>query len=160
MLAGILTLSASIAHPIKLTASLIEYNPKSKSIRVECRVFIDDFESSLNIDGLDVAALTPEHQLDIEYFFYEFYRFSLNGQPLDLKFADSEAFQANNLLVLEFLIKDVKLKKGDKLHIENSLFFMEFGEQQSNRMIIRIPPYVFEENHITTIDNRLVSYKL
>ena len=34
----------SAAHPLKLSASLIEYDPKDKTIRLECKVFLDDFD--------------------------------------------------------------------------------------------------------------------
>jgi hypothetical protein len=37
----------SFKHPIKLTASLIEYNENTKMLSVECKVFIDDFEKAL-----------------------------------------------------------------------------------------------------------------
>ncbi|MEL6533957.1 MAG: DUF6702 family protein [Bacteroidota bacterium] len=157
---GILLLCSSSKHPIKLTASLLEYDPGSKSISIECRVFIDDFENTLGLENFDASNISKKHQSDIEYYFLEFYRISVNGQEFTLNYSSSEALEANNVLNLKFLVNDVSLQEGDELIIENSLFFMEFGEKQTNRMIIRFPPFIPEVNYIATIDNPLVSYKL
>ena len=58
----IISFTSQAVHPIKLTASLIEYRPETKSIRMECRVFIDDFEQSvskINEDFLWAASNNP-----------------------------------------------------------------------------------------------------
>jgi len=50
-------------HPIKLTSSLVEFNPKANILRVECRVFIDDFTFSMNdtfTKNFNVSNLTKE----------------------------------------------------------------------------------------------------
>ena len=36
----------SFSHPIKLTSSIIKYDTETKSISMECKVFIDDFQTT------------------------------------------------------------------------------------------------------------------
>ena len=45
----------STSHPLKLSASLIEFDPEAKTLRMECKVFRDDFERSLDsfLKGID-----------------------------------------------------------------------------------------------------------
>ncbi|MBT6432055.1 MAG: hypothetical protein HOK97_10975 [Deltaproteobacteria bacterium] len=53
----------SLSHPLKLTASLVEYDPETKSSRMECKVFRDDFERSLNksmLKGIDPSTIKKE----------------------------------------------------------------------------------------------------
>ncbi|MEM6361694.1 MAG: DUF6702 family protein [Bacteroidota bacterium] len=152
-------ISSSFTHPLKLTTSLIEYHLKKSSLYLECRVFIDDFENSIDRKGMTALSLTKEDKDEIEYYFNEFYDIELSGRKLYLNYKSSEIYSSNNILVLKFSITNLMISKGDQLFIENRLFFADFGRQQSNQMTIRIPPFMSEDTQITTLYKPSVFYK-
>ena len=149
LLLSILLISASSRHPLKLTASLIEYNPVTNKIRMECRVFIDDFENSINKKDFNSSNLTKENKEVIESFFNEFYNITINGKRLTHTYKSSEIIEGYNVLVIKFDENDISIKKGDNILIENKLFFEQFGYLQSNRVTIRVPPFFTEKNYET-----------
>lgn len=158
LLLGVLLVFSSYKHPIKLTASLIEYNPETSSIRMECKVFIDDFENSLTKKDFNVSNLSKEDKEEIEYFFGEYYNITINGKELPLNYEASEIHASYNVLVIKFAENDITIKKGDNLFIENKLFFEQFGYLQSNRITVRIPPFISEKNYVTTLKNYSIHY--
>ncbi len=151
--------SSSFTHPLKLTTSLIEYHLDESSLYLECRVFIDDFENAVDRKGMTTSNLAMVDKKEIEYYFNEFYEIKLSGRRLFLNYESSEIYLENNVLILNFSITNLMISKGDMLWIQNRLFFTDFGSQQSNRMIIRIPPFISEDTHIATLDSPSVSYK-
>ena len=152
----------SAAHPLKLSASLIEYDPKDKTIRLECKVFLDDFERSLSrsvLKGVDVSTVKrQERPKIIEAYFNEFYRITFNGKKLPLEYASIIPLKEHNVLIIKFKRTPLSIKKGDKLDIENSMFFRDFGPAQSNRVAVRIPPFGIEEGRVATWDRYNFSY--
>lgn len=152
-------ISSSFNHPIKLTTSLIEYNSVKKSMNIECRVFIDDFQNTLNRNGMNASKLTKEDIEEIEYYFDEFYRIVVNSRKLTLNYESSQVYGGNTVLSLKFRVEDVNIKKGDFLLIENRLFFEEFGPLQSNKMTLRIPPFLEEGYRETTFQNYTINYQ-
>ncbi|MEM7109325.1 MAG: DUF6702 family protein [Bacteroidota bacterium] len=149
---------SSFTHPLKLTTSLIEYHHEKSSLYIECRVFLDDFENALNRKDTKSSSPAMEDKDEIEHYFNEFYDIELTGRKLFLNYQSSDVFLANNVLVLKFSIANLKIAKGDKFFIENRLFFEDFGSQQSNRMTIRIPPFISEDTQITTLYKPSISY--
>lgn len=156
-------LFGSFKHPIKLTASLIEYDEKTNALRMECKVFIDDFEKSINktlAKNITVTALSHEDKKGIENYFEKYYNITHNGNKLPLKYKVSEVMKEYNVLTIKFSEKIIKLKKGDKVLIENTLFFEEFGYMQSNRITIRIPPFITEDNHEAVLNDYSINKTL
>lgn len=158
-LAWILLMLSSFGHPIKMTTSLIEYDSGKKSMNIECRVFIDDFQNTLNRSELNPSNLSKEDIAEIEYFFDEFYRIVVGGKKLILNYESSNVYGSNTVLSLKFSIDNLVINKGDALLIENKLFFSEFGTLQTNKMTIRIPPFVSEDYKETTFYNYSVNYQ-
>ena len=82
LLTGLLLPMVATGHPLKLSASLIDYDPKKKTIRMECRVFQDDFELSLSrsvLKGRDLSKLTKEERPKIiEAYFKQIYSIRFN----------------------------------------------------------------------------------
>jgi hypothetical protein len=155
--------TTSFKHPIKLTASLIEYEATTKSLKMECKVFIDDFEKSINktlAKNINVSTLTKADKDGIEDYFEKYYNITVNGKKLPLKYKASEVMKEYNVLTIKFSENTITVKKGDKLLIENTLFFEEFGYLQSNRITIRIPPFITEDNHEATINNYSIPLNL
>jgi len=140
-------------HPIKLTASLIEYNPKKTSLRMECRVFIDDFENSINkkfTKNISVSNLSKEDIKYIEAYFEKYYLITVNDKKYPLRYKSSEIMKAYNVFVIKFSEDVVTINKGDQVCIENKLFFEDFAFMQSNRVTVRIPPFITENFFETT----------
>jgi len=148
-------------HPIKLTASLIEYDVKNKRLKMECKVFMDDFEKSINktlAKNINLSNLSKEDMKGIGNYFGNHYKIILNNKTLPIKYESSELLNKYNIITIKFTANVVKIKKGDKLIISNALFFAEFGSIQSNRMTIRIPPFVVEDNHESSLNNNRILY--
>jgi len=157
----IVILTTSFKHPIKLTASLIDYDVKNSSLKMECKVFIDDFEKSINktlTKNINLSNLSKEDIKGIDDYFENYFTIILNSKALPIKYKSSEVLKDYNVFALKFSDNVVKIKKGDKLEISNTLFFSEFDYMQSNRMTIRIPPFIVEDNYESTINNYLIPY--
>jgi hypothetical protein len=160
-LLSVILFTTSFKHPIKLTASLIEYDLNSTSLKTECKIFIDDFEKSINktlTKNINLSDLTKEDKTGIEDYFEKHFNITINGKILPLKFKTSEVLKEYNVITIKFIENKLKIKKGDKLLIENTLFFEEFGYMQSNRITVRIPPFVTEDNHEAVVNNYAIPY--
>ena len=135
------------AHPIKLTSSLIQYNPKTTKLQIECRVFMDDFMNSINgmfTKNIDLTNLSNEDKTGIENYFKKYYVISVNGKQFPLKYVTSEVLEEYNVCIFKFSQSISTPKKGDQLCIENKLLFKEFEFLQTNMVTVRIPPLVEE----------------
>jgi len=149
-----LSLSSSTNHPIKLTSSEIKYNSKTKDLRVECKVFMDDFAPAISsslLTSLNQSSLTNDDKKGIENYFTEKYKISINNNNFTWKIENFDI--SNNVLSLIFCNHDVTIKKGDQLKIENSLLFEVFGEVQSNWMTIVFPPQIRNYNFESVIED-------
>ena len=150
-------------HPVKLTAALVEYNPKTKGLRMECRVFIDDFTYSINrtlTKDINISALTEEDKKGIEDYFKKYYTLTVNNKELPLKYKASKVMTEYNVFAIQFFEDVIPIKKGDVISINNALFFEEFDFLQSNRITVRIPPLISEEYYETTSDNNPITLNL
>jgi hypothetical protein len=150
------------SHPLKASASLIEYDSVNKTIRMECKVFIDDFQRSLLnsvAKGIDPSTVKRKdrHRL-IEAYFELFYAIEHNGKRVPLKLKALTPLSRQNVLVIQFAKVPLKIQVGDKLRIENTMFFRDFGAAQTNRIAVRIPPFNIRDGHVATIRNHIFSY--
>lgn len=143
-------------HPIKLTSSLIQTFPKNNILGVECRVFIDDFTFSMNdtfTKNFNASNLSEEDIKGIENYFENYYKIIINNKTYTLRYKSSEVFEKHNVLSIKFSNKIPVIKEGDQICIENTLFFQEFDFLQSNRMTVRIPPFISEDYfEVTSLD--------
>ena len=146
--------SPGMAHPLKLSASLVDYDPETQSIQMECKVFRDDFERSLSraiLKGKDPSTIKKEDKSKIvDAFFKKYYTITYNGRKLPLNLQSSKYLAGHNVLILRFKPTKVKLRKGDNLTITNTLFFQDFGYAQSNRITVRIPTFSMNDNYVAT----------
>ncbi len=156
--------SIASSHPLKMSASLIEYDTAKKSMRMECKVFIDDFERSLMnsvMKGLDPAQVSKKQRVRlIELYFQKFYSIKHNGRRVPLKFKSVTPLYRANVLVIQFSDVALALKQGDKLVINNTMFFADFGLAQTNRIAVRIPLFKIDDGHAGTVRNHVFSYTL
>ena len=157
----VVTFTTSFKHPIKLTASLIEYDTNTANLKSECKVFIDDFEKSINkklVKNINLSNLTQEDKTGIEDYFEMHFNITYNGKILPLKYKGIEVLKEYNVVTIKFIENKLKIKKGDKILIENTLFFEEFGYMQSNRITVRIPPFIAEDNREAVVNNYTIPY--
>ena len=152
---------SSFDHPIKLTASLIEYDNENKEIKVECKLFIDDFEKSINptlTKNIDLSLLSKEDKIGIDAYFDKRFTIKLNDTIVPLKFESHELHLDYNVVTIRFSKSDLSIKEGDTLKVKNILFFEEFSYMQSNRITITAQPYFQEYNMETNIDIKTFTY--
>ncbi len=147
---GLLLLSTAFAtaHPIKISTSLIEYNPKTHHLHMECRVFMDDFLLSLG-KNINLGDLSKEEEQLIEAHFSELYPMLLNNEKIEFKLTFTQTMDEHNVFIMKFAVPTKKLEEGDQFCFENKLFFEEFGFLQSNKVSVRMPPF-FEEGYFET----------
>ena len=162
--AGVFTPSNAFGHPLKASASLIEYDTVSKTIRLECKVFIDDFQRSLLnsvAKGIDPSKVSRKdrHRL-IEAYFNVFYSIKHNGTPVRLKFKAVRPLSRQNVLIIQFKRVPLNLKDGDELVVQNTIFFRDFGAAQSNRILVRIPLFGIEDGRVATIRDHFFRYTM
>ena len=150
-------------HPIKLTASLIEYTPESKRLKMMCRVFIDDFENSLNAKltkDINIYEPSPKDEQIIENYFKKNYSIYINGQKYPIRYQGSVVSEANNIVTIAFAEHVMPIRKGDEICIENTLLFEEFGFLQSNVITLNIPPLKVDENFEARHDDYTIAIQL
>ena len=151
------------SHPLKATASLVEYDPKAKTLAVECKVFRDDFQGSLSNSTL--KDITRRHSpKPIRKRLSRTISKTLHHQPQrkngSPRARSSKYLREYNVLVMRFKPQALSLRKGDKLFIKNTLFFDDFGYMQSNRVVVRIPSFSIDNHHIATVAQKHFSYTL
>lgn len=159
----IIVLSAFQKHPIKLTAMLIEYDPKTNGLYLECKVFIDDFEKSINktlTKNINTSNPSASDKEGINDYFNNYVKLCVNKKKLELKYKSSEVVNTYNVFLIKFENIKVNLKKGDKFEISNTLFFEEYNYLQSNRMTVRLPPFITEDHLESRIDDYYIPYSL
>jgi len=126
------------------------------TLLMECRVFIDDFENSINktfSTNFDVSTLDKKDKVKLEHYFKRFFKISANGKQLALKYKTSKVLKQYNVFEIHFSDENLKLKKGDSITVANTLFFREFGSLQSNRISILLDPFIDDHDRQTTIRN-------
>ena len=141
--------SSTSAHKLKFSTTLIEYDQKSAKIALMFNVFMDDFALGIkNLLSKEIDYLTPSKQekKDLEKYFKTYFKISLNGIQLNLKYEEIEIYSDYNAFRFKFSCDKIYFHKGDELFIENNVLFNEFEYQQTNMNVIRIPPF-FEEKY-------------
>ncbi len=156
-------LSAS-AHPLKLSASLIQHDSKQKILQMECKVFIDDFQLSLSnsiLKGRDPNTVKrADRAALIEQYFQKYYRVKHNGKALTWKLNAVQPLYRENVLIIQFKKIPIRLRRGSKLTIKNMVMFEDFGSAQTNRTVVRIPSFNIDDGHPSTIRDHSISYTL
>ena len=163
LLSTLVPLSAS-AHPLKLSASLIQHNSKRKTLQMECKVFIDDFQLSLSnsiLKGRDPNTVKrADRAALIEQYFQKYYRVNHNGKALTWKLNAVQPMYRENVLIIQFKEIPIRLRKGSQLSIRNMIMFEDFGSAQTNRTVVRIPSFNIDDGHPSTIRDHSISYTL
>ena len=152
------------AHPLKLSASLLEYNPNKRVLQLECKVFIDDFERSLRnsvLKNVDRSTLKQSDEARvIDDYFEKFYRITLNDRAVKMNVVSTTPLRRQNVLVIRLEANGVEFRASDVLEIKNILFFRDFGPAQTNRTFVRLPTFGIDDAQAGTIYDYTLKYRL
>ena len=152
------------AHPLKLSASMIEHDATRNTFKMECKVFIDDFQLSLVnsiLKDRDPNSVKQEDRAGlVEQYFQKFYSLRHNGRQLTWKVHRIVSLYRENVLVIQLQGASSKLKKGDKVTVENTIMFPDFGSTQTNRTVLLIPSFKIDDGHAATMHDYTMSYVL
>ena len=164
LLVGPVVSTTALAHPLKLSASLVEYDSSKKKLRMQCKVFIDDFELSLYrtvLKGVDLSALNAKDKTTaVQDYFERFYTIRVNGEQVPLKVTSIRPLLKQNVLVIKFSSGKVPLKKGDEFRIRNAIFFRDFGPAQTNRVVVRMPAFGVDDWHAANVFEPTLNFTL
>lgn len=131
--------SGAFPHPLYISVSELEYNPKDKTLEIGCKVFTDDFEKAMTkANGVLVDLYKPKDSATINKqvaaYLKQHFVIKVDGKPVALQYVGHEIeeqstwsfFQVNNL--------DISPKK---VEINNNIFF-ELYNQQINIMHVAV----------------------
>jgi hypothetical protein len=119
-----------LSHPLYITVTEINHNPKDKTLEISCKMFTNDFEAVLEktahakVDLSDAKNKTASDKLIADYV-EKHLLLRVDGKPVSLQFVGSEKeedgtwsyFQVNN-------IPSVK-----KLDVNNNLLYDNFNQE-------------------------------
>lgn len=137
------------AHPLKLSATLISYNQHNGSIYIETKFFCDDFTFSIDKirqTPINLDNLSKEDLNTINTYYNNDFVLKINEKPIRFEVEKTELIKDFNVIVLKFKLLKLNLKLKDKLFIKNTLMLKDFNLTQINRVTLRVPPYINEEN--------------
>ena len=155
---------AALGHPLKLSASMIEHDAKRNTFNMECKVFIDDFQLSLVnsiLKDRDPNSVKQEDRAGlVEQYFQKFYSVRHNGRQLIWKVHRIVPLYRENVLVIQLQGASSKLNRGDKVTVENTIMFPDFGSTQTNRTVLLIPSFHIDDGHAATMHDYKMTYVL
>jgi hypothetical protein len=75
------------AHPIHVTLTTIDLNPKTQALEISCKIFADDFEAAVNRANNIVLRLGSERELSnatalLFNYVKQHLRLNINGKPV------------------------------------------------------------------------------
>ena len=111
--------SPGMSHPLKLSASLVEYDPETKGLHMECKVFLDDFERSLSraiLKGKDPSSIPKADKSKIvNAFFGKYYTIVHNGNKIGQGKANVCVFLNENADIATELERKIREKELGKV---------------------------------------------
>ncbi len=119
-------------HPFHVSITELIYKENSKSVQVMHKVFIDDFEQTLNKNykvNLDILAMNDTKAIDslIKDYISRNFSVEIDGKEKEIVYLGSEREEN----VLWFYQEIYKVRKPKIFKIENSIMFDEFDDQSN-----------------------------
>ena len=118
------------AHPLYITVTEINHNPKDKVLEISCKIFTNDFETVLEkMSGarVDLSAAGQKAASDklIDAYVEKHLRLAVDGRPVALHFVGSE--KENDGTWSYFQAGDVPTVK--KIEVVDELLYDGFNQQ-------------------------------
>ena len=117
-------------HPIYLSVSEIEYNTSAKSLEINCKLFVDDFEKILRKEfqeRIDLINPSNRERMNtlVNQYIQNHFKISVNGKPITLYFLGYERMEEG--IYSYFEAKDVS--NPVQFDIYNTLLYELTPEQ-------------------------------
>jgi hypothetical protein len=132
ILASLLPLNTSgtVFHPFHISSTDVNYNAKTNTLEISCRIFTDDFELALANNykvKTDLSAEAKHNAMDIlvKRYVLANLSFSANGKPLTLNYL---GFEKDNEATIVYLESE-PVKGLKKLETTNSVLYDQFDDQ-------------------------------
>ena len=115
------------AHPFYMSVTEINHNAKDQTLEISCKIFTNDFETSLSklakskIDLSDTRSKTKSDQL-ITAYVQSHLQIKVDGRPVNLQFVGSE--KETDATWIYFQVNNIPSVK--KMEITNSLLYESF----------------------------------
>lgn len=128
----LLPLLSASEHKFYVSKTIIEFNPRSGSFEITCKLFTDDLEMALGSAGRKPIRLgtdqEPSNANDlIEDYIKKHFILKYNDEPIYLSFIGKEAEADLTYCYMEF----VKPQEYNTISIESTIFYELFPEQQN-----------------------------
>ncbi len=119
-------------HPFHVSVTELIYKEDSKSVQIMHRVFVDDFEQTLNKNyqvNLDILALNSTESIDslVENYLNKNFAVAIDGKSYEINYLGSE-LEDNVLWCYQEIYK---VRKPRAFEITNSVMFDEFDDQSN-----------------------------
>ncbi|WP_158795670.1 DUF6702 family protein [Pedobacter sp. L105] len=117
-------------HPLHLSSSELNYNFKSGTIEVGCRVFIDDFEQLIGKKykvKADLSSGARHNEMDalIHKYMSTHFTLGVNGKPLPLTYIGFE----NDKEAIVIYMESAKVTYISKLEVTSTVLYDLFDDQ-------------------------------
>ena len=131
-------------HKFYLSVTEVRYSEESRSLQLIIRIFIDDFEKSLEERyGIKAHLMTNEERKDVDRYIEKYLNDKLsvkiNGKPVEIKYIGKTYDVDVVKCYLE--IENVRYKRLKTITISNRILYEIFEEQQ-NIVHFRLPDKV------------------
>jgi len=119
-----------LAHPLYITVTEINHNPKDKTLEISCKTFTNDFEAVLEktahakVDLSDVKAKAVTDKLIADYV-EKHLLLKVDGRPVALQFVGSEKEEDGTWSY--FQVSNIPSVK--KIDVSNSLLYDNFNQE-------------------------------
>lgn len=129
-LLGVFLTGAAPPHPLYISVTEINHNPKDKILEVSCKMFTNDLEAALEKVGkthVDLSSTKDKVASDklIEEYVERHLRLKIDGKPAVLHFVGSE--KENDGTWSYFQVNEVPAVK--RIDIINDLLYDSFNQQ-------------------------------
>jgi len=135
LICGFLTpevLKAEKRHPFHLSSTEVEYNPKSLTLEISCRIFTDDFETALakgNKVKVDLSAESKHKAMEEMVKKYILSNIAVKGNAKNLALSYVGFERDNEAIVVYLETEPVKALR--KLETTNTVLYDLFDDQSN-----------------------------
>lgn len=130
LLAIALLTAAGFTHKFYVSNTLIELNPRSQMMEVTCKLFTDDFERVLYVNGIKTSLSNntdANAKSVVEDYINQHLHLKIDGAPVNMSFVGFESEADLTYCYFEFLPR----QNFSNLLVENTLFFEAIPEQKN-----------------------------
>ncbi|GAA4108375.1 hypothetical protein GCM10022393_04410 [Aquimarina addita] len=128
-----LTISSfTTTHKFYVSVTQIDYNEEQKSLQIISRIFVDDFEATLQDrydSSIKLSSENPNDKIDgyIEKYLQQKISISVNGKPVVFEYIGKE--YDNDLILCYLEVEGVQ--DLETIEVSNTVLMDAFNEQQN-----------------------------